>query len=250
MEPYYLLMRLPNEPTEDFLILQPFVPTSKNDARKDLSAFMVAKSDPNDYGRLETFVMPRELQVDGPALVAAKIDNDPKVSPVISLLNQSGSEVLFGNLIVIPIEQSLLYVRPMYVQAAATPVPQFKKAIAVFGDKVAIEDTLKQALNDLFGAAPPTLEQAPAGPGAPVPAPSAPNATVQQLLQQASDAFAAAQAALTKGDLATYQAKTNEAADLVRRARDASGGQPAGTTTTTPVASALGPTPSRAGQPS
>src|SRR5207245_3073339 len=226
-----------------------------NDARKDLSAFMVAKSDPVDYGRLETFVMPRELQVDGPALVAAKIDNDPKVSPVISLLNQSGSEVLFGNLVVIPIDQSLLYVRPMYVQAAGTPLPQFKKAIAVFGDKVAIEDTLQQSLTDIFGAAPPTLEQGlgggPAAAPTPTPAPTpGVAATVQQLLQQASDAFAAAQTALAKGDLGTYQAKNNEAADLVRRAREASGGQPAGSTTTTPVASALGPPPSRAGQPS
>ena len=124
--------------------------------------------------------------------------------------------------------------------------PRFERAL------VAIEDTLKQALDDLFGAAPPTLEQlpaAPSAPGAPAPAPST-NATVQQLLQQANDAFAAAQAALAKGDLGTYQAKINEAADLVRRARDAAGGQPAGTTTTTPVASALGPPPSRAGQPS
>ena len=246
MDPYYLLMRLPNETSESFLIFQPFVPTSKNDQRKELSAFMIAKSDPGDFGRLEAFVMPRELQVDGPAQVDALINQEPAVSRDITLLGTGGSKVVEGNLLIIPIKTSLIYIRPLYVQSERTPLPEFKKVIVVYADKVVMRDTLKEALEAIFGAAPPTLEQKPGAEvpptGAPVPAPSpAAAASAQQLLDQADAAFRSADEALRRGDLATYQAKVNEAADLVRRAREAgsSGGQstpstrPGSTTTTT-----------------
>lgn len=246
MDPYYLLMRLPAEDRESFLIFQPFVPTSKGDQRKELSAFMVAKSDPDTYGKLEAFVMPREIQVDGPSQVDALINQEPTVSREITLLGQGGSKVVEGNLLIIPIKTSLIYIRPLYVQSERTPLPEFKKVIVVYADKVVMRDTLKEALEAIFGAAPPTLEQkatgqpAPAG-GAAAPATAPQSASVQALLDQADAAFTAAQDALTRGDLATYQAKINEAADLVRQARQASaaGGQtttstrPGSTTTTT-----------------
>ena len=246
MDPYYLLMRLPNESSESFLIFQPFVPTSKNDQRKELSAFMIAKSDPDSYGKLEAFVMPRELQVDGPSQVDALINQEPAVSRDITLLGTGGSKVVEGNLLIIPIKSSLIYIRPLYVQSERTPLPEFKKVIVVYADKVVMRDTLKEALEAIFGAAPPTQEQKPggeapaAGGPAPAPAPAA-SASAQQLLDQADAAFQAADEALRRGDLATYQTKVNEAADLVRRARAAggSGGQsttstrPGSTTTTT-----------------
>ncbi|MGH2687988.1 MAG: UPF0182 family protein, partial [Actinomycetota bacterium] len=134
MEPYYLLMRLPDAPEAEFLILQPFVPFSADDSRRELSGFMVAKSDPHDYGRLEVFVMPRDRQVDGPAIVNARINQEPEVSQLITLLSRAGSEVLLGNLLIIPVEQSLVYVRPLYVQATgANAVPELKKVIVAFG---------------------------------------------------------------------------------------------------------------------
>src|SRR2546423_15720361 len=89
-------MRLPNEASENFLIFQPFVPTSKNDQRKELSAFMVAKSDPGDFGKLEAFVMPRELQVNGPAQVDALINQEPAVSRDITLLGTGGGQGVRG----------------------------------------------------------------------------------------------------------------------------------------------------------
>jgi uncharacterized membrane protein (UPF0182 family) len=247
VDPYYLLMRLPNEVRENFLIFQPFVPTSKNDQRKELSAFMIAKSDPGDFGKLEAFVMPRELQVNGPAQVDALINQEPAVSRDITLLGTGGSKVVEGNLLIIPVKNSLIYIRPLYVQSERTPLPEFKKVIVVYADKVVMRDTLKEALEAIFGAAPPTLEQKPGGQapapsgGAP-PAPAPPSASAQQLLDQADAAFRAADEALRRGDLATYQQKVNEAADLVRRAREASAGstppattstRPASTTTTT-----------------
>jgi uncharacterized membrane protein (UPF0182 family) len=244
MNPYYLLMRLPAEQQESFLILQPFVPFSQNDTRKDLAAFMVAKSDPNDYGKLEAFVMPSDQHVDGPALADAKINQATEISSQITLLNTAGSKVLLGNMLVIPIQQSLLYIRPLYVQAVNTPQPQFKRAIVVYGDKAVMRNTLKESLDAIFGAAPPTLENVTPTPGggpAPGPAP-APN--VKALLDQAAQAFTDAQAALTRGDLNGYQTSVNKGADLVRQAQQASGSTPAPTTNTT-TASALGPPPGR-----
>ena len=137
----------PARSEEDFLILQPFVPFSRDDSRKDLTAFMVAKSDPSHYGRLEAFVMPRARQIDGPAIVNARINQQPEISQQITLLGTAGSNVKLGNLLVIPINQSLIYIQPLYVQAAGTPVPQLKKVIVVAGDRVVMRDSLREALD-------------------------------------------------------------------------------------------------------
>jgi uncharacterized membrane protein (UPF0182 family) len=251
MDPYYLLMRLPGEQSEDFLILQPFVPRSKDDSVKVLSAFMIAKSDPGDYGQLEAFVMPRTRQVDGPALVNARINQQPEVSQQITLLNTSGSKVRLGNLLVIPVQQSLLYIRPLYVEAEGTPLPQLKKVIVVFGDKVVMRDSLREAITTLFpGSSPATLEQQGAGQTAPPTdqsgQASAPNATnpapvtanVNDLLTQATARFAAADDALKAGDLAAYQKATNDAKDLVRRAADSAKATPAPPPSTPPTTKA------------
>ena len=245
MNPYYLLMRLPNEQSESFLILQPFVPVSQSDQRKNMSAFMIAKSDPDDYGKMEAFVMPGDVSVDGPALADAKINQDTTISSQITLLNTSGSKVLLGNMLVVPINQSLLFIRPLYVQAVNTPQPQFKRAIVVYGGQAVMQNTLKDALSALFGAAPPTQEQA-AGqappapvPGAPTPAPAAPGLApnVTSLLNDAATHFNNAQDALKRGDLAGYQNEVNAGAEDVRKAQQASGGSsgPGQQTQTTPT---------------
>jgi uncharacterized membrane protein (UPF0182 family) len=240
MDPYYLLMRLPGEPRAEFLILQPFVPFSDDDSRRELSAFMVAKADPTEYGKLEVFVMPRDRQVDGPAIVNARINQDPEVSSLITLLSRAGSEVLLGNLVIIPIEQSLLYIRPMYVQATgANAVPELKKVIVAFGGRIQIRDTLQQALVAVFGDAPPTLEEGP-GTGTDVPvdpgAPVAVSEEVRRLLDEAGRAFADADAALRNGDPVGFATKVQEGRAAFDRARQAAGREP--TTTTTVAAPA------------
>ena len=257
MAPYYLLMRLPEEQTEDFLLLQPFVPRSKDDSVKVLSAFMVAKSDPGNYGQLEAFVMPRARQVDGPAIVNSRINQTPEVSSQITLLNTSGSKVRLGNLLLIPVEQSLIYIRPLYVEAEGTPLPQLKKVIVVFGDKVVMRDSLREAITAIFpGSSPATLEQQGAGAATPPPSggttapptaggttPTTVAPTVGDLLDQAAARFADADAALKAGDLAGYQKATNDAKDLVARASaaakaTAAPAAPAPTTTPTTKATA------------
>ena len=242
MDPTYLLLRLPGDDTESFLILQPFVPRSQGDRQQNLSAFMVAKSDPGEYGKLKAFVMPRGEQIDGPALVDARAAADTEISREITLLNQQGSEVKLGNVQVIPIETSLLYVRPLYVQSARNPLPEFKRAIVVFGNRAVIGNTLAEALTKIFGDAPATLEEAPSGeaPAATVPgqttAPVGDTATVQRLLDDAQAAYDAAQTALKAGDLAEYQKQINVVGERVKQAQRAAGvgtAAPTSTTTTT-----------------
>jgi uncharacterized membrane protein (UPF0182 family) len=233
MDPYYLVMRLPDEPDLEFLMLQPFVPFSDDDSRRELSAFMVAKGDPDDYGQLEVFVMPRDRQVDGPAIVNARINQEPEVSQLITLLSRAGSEVLLGNLVIIPVEQSLIYIRPLYVQATgANAVPELKKVIVAFGDRIAIRDTFQDALVAVFGAAPETLEEGPAGGEPPDTTPTAPgdvSAETRRLLDQAAQAFTEADAALRAGDPVEYARKVQEGRQLFEQARRAATATPAPT---------------------
>jgi uncharacterized membrane protein (UPF0182 family) len=259
MDPYYLLMRLPDARTSSFLILQPFVPFSRDDSRKDLTAFMIAKSDPGQYGQMEAYVMPRQRQVDGPALVSSRINQDPAVSQEITLLSQRGSTVTPGNLLLIPIEKSLLWIRPLYVEAEGnTPLPQLKRVIVVFGQRVVMRSSLREALVEIFGESPPTLEQpqtgtpptttppgggtgGTGGTGGPTPTTTPPGApSLSQLLTEADGHFNAAQDALRRGDLATYQRENDLAREAIRRAQTiAAPAPPAGagaTTTTRPAA--------------
>ncbi|HUP72181.1 MAG TPA: UPF0182 family protein [Acidimicrobiales bacterium] len=233
MDPYYLLTRLPGSPRTEFLILQPLVPFSEDDTRRELSAFMVAKSDPESYGKLEVFVMPRDRQVDGPAIVNARINQEPEVSQLITLLSRAGSEVVLGNLVIIPLEQSLIYIRPLYVQATgANAVPELKKVVVAFGSRIAIGDTLREALTTVFGAAPETLEEGPdpdTGPGTPSGSGGL-SEEARRLFDDAARAFAEADAALRAGDPVEYARKTKEGRDAFEAARQAV----ASSTTTVP----------------
>jgi uncharacterized membrane protein (UPF0182 family) len=182
--------------------------------------------------------------------VAANIQSDTKVSQIQTLLGQRGSNARFGNLVLIPINQSLLYVRPFFVEAESTQIPELREVVVWYQGRVAIESTLHDALVDIFGNAPATQEEAGGAPNPTVPgqgasptSPTSPqtNQSVGALLAQASTAFDDAQKALQAGDLATYQKRINDARALVQQAQRASGGGSgsaggaggAGTTTTT-----------------
>ena len=164
--------------------------------------------------------MPRARPIDGPALVNARINQEAEISRQITLLSTGGSNIKLGNLLVIPVDQSLIYIQPLYVQAQGTPLPQLKKVIVVSGDRVVMRDSLRESLTVLFGTSPPTLEQQGQGaPGGtppttappppdgspPTTTPPAVGATVASLLDQANARFTAADAALRAGDLAGYQ---------------------------------------------
>ncbi len=231
MEPYYVLTRLPSDTGAQFQILQPFVPRSSNDSRKNLTAFMVAKSDPGSYGKLEAYVMPAGQQVAGPAVISTEMQSNPAVAQAETFLGQSGSQIKRGNIVMLPIANSLIAVRPLYVQAEGpSSFPQLRKVIVWHAGKVRIADTLQEALTQLFGDAPPTQEQT----GGKTPTtPSGPSASIGSLLGQAEQEFQMADEALRNGDLAGYQSHTAKARDYNRRAKDASDAQPASSSTTT-----------------
>ena len=257
IEPKYMYMRLPGETAESFVMLRPFVPFSEDDSKKTLTSFMVASSDPDDYGKITVYEMPGGTNIDGPSIVGANIAATPEVSQRITLLNQQGSRATYGSLMLVPVENSIVYVRPLYVSSdSSTQVPELKQVIAVFGGEVVMRPTLREALQVLFpGANPETFESSlidqtipvPVDPGSgATPAPSTTTTTVppappgdaskDDLINRAALALADAELALRNGDLALYQAKVREAQSLLEQAQRLS----VTPTTSPPVASSSG----------
>jgi uncharacterized protein len=147
MEPYYLILRLPGEPKEEFVLLIPFTPSKKD----NLAAWLAARSDLPHYGKLVVYNFPKQKLIYGPRQIEARIDQDPFISQQLSLWNQRGSQVIRGNLLVVPIERSLVYVEPLYIAAEKGQLPELKRVIVGFGDRIAMEETLDGALARVFG---------------------------------------------------------------------------------------------------
>ncbi|MBN2822206.1 MAG: UPF0182 family protein [Coriobacteriia bacterium] len=152
MDPFYVLMQLPEEPAEDFMMMMPFTPRNKD----NMIGWMAAKSDPEDYGRRVVYTFPKQKLVLGPEQVGARINQDPVISQQLTLWNQRGSGVLLGNQLVIPIDTSIVYIQPLYLQAEKTAMPQLTRVIVAYGDKVAMEADLTKALAAVFGDGPTT----------------------------------------------------------------------------------------------
>ncbi|MDH3426725.1 MAG: UPF0182 family protein, partial [Acidimicrobiia bacterium] len=202
--PYYLLMTLPEEEALSYLILQPFNPVD----RPNMASFMVAKSGPENYGEIVDYRLPRTAFVDGPAQVGARINQVPEISQQFTLWNQQGSNVIQGNLLVVPIDESVVYFQPIYLQGAQDPLPEFKQVVVVFNDRIVMRETLAQGLAEVFGG-----EVAPTVPGD-----VDISGDIEQLLQRADQAFADADAALQAGDLGRYQQRIADARQLITRA--------------------------------
>jgi len=148
MEPYYTIMKLPGNTTEEYILMLPFTPRGKS----NLSAWMVAQSDGENYGHLITYTFPKQKLIYGPNQIVARINQDAEVSRQISLWDQRGSKVIQGTMLVIPIEESLIYVRPLYLRADAGKIPELKRVIVGYEDTIAMERTLEEALAKIFGA--------------------------------------------------------------------------------------------------
>jgi uncharacterized protein len=142
VEPYYLIMKLPEGKIEEFVLLYPFTPSQRN----NLIAWLAARSDGENYGKRLLYLFPKRELVFGPEQIEALINQDPTISQQISLWNRQGSRVIQGNLLIIPIEQSLLYVEPLYLEADVNSVPTLARVILVYQDRVIMEKTLDQAL--------------------------------------------------------------------------------------------------------
>ncbi|MCY4441369.1 MAG: UPF0182 family protein, partial [Deltaproteobacteria bacterium] len=149
MEPYYTIMRLPGEDEEEFVLLLPFTPNNRDNMR----AWLAARSDGSHYGKLLALNFPKARLVYGPKQVDARIDQDAFISQQLSLWGQRGSEVIRGSLLAIPIQDSLLYVQSLYLAAEQGSLPELKRVVAVFGNRIAMRENLEDALNELFGDA-------------------------------------------------------------------------------------------------
>ena len=224
MLPYYLLMTLPGEDDTSYVLLQPYNPLEK----PNMSAFLVADSTPDRYGRLLDYRMPQGSLVEGTGQVGNRIDQDDEISQQFTLWRGQGSSVVLGDMLVVPVDESVLYVQPVYLEAEQGGLPEFRRVVVVHGDDIEWDDSLEGALAKIFGSAdsvaPVPDEQPDVEEAAPETDETAPlSQTVKELLSEASDTFDRANEALRSGDLAAYQRLIEEAAALVERALNTSG---------------------------
>ena len=205
MLPYYLLMSLPGETDLSYLIFQPFNPEN----RPNMQSFLVADADPENYGQLIDFRLPKGEFVDGPSQVATRINQDPDISQIFTLLDQQGSSVIKGNLFVVPINQSILYYQPIYLQGEQNPLPEFKFVVVVFQDRIIMRETLSDALASIFGNGliSEVIEESE-------------GESALDLLAKATTAFEQAQEQLQKGNLGKYQELIDQAQQYVDLAID------------------------------
>jgi uncharacterized membrane protein (UPF0182 family) len=254
LQPQYILAHLPGSTQQSFMLLTPFVPVSTSAERQNLTAFMTASSDPQDYGALRLFQTPAGQTVDGPALIANAIRSNVTISTELSFLNQNGSTVELGEVAVTPIDQSLLYVQPVYVESSSNQIPTLKDVIVVYNgtayhsSNASLDNALCQVLNPdgtkpfssycntaaanaastipsnvttpgaANGSTSTTTTPTTVAPSNGVPPPP-PGATIGSLLQQAKASLDAANVALKNGNLAAYQNDVNQAEIYVQQAQ-------------------------------
>jgi len=232
--PYYLLTNLPGSKQLEFVLVMPFTPNNK----ENMVSYLAANSDPTDYGKLTLFNLDRSRTIFGPTQVNARILANPTIASELTLLSQRGSRVLLGNLLIVPVKESLLYVQPIFVQgSAANSIPLLQRVAVYYNNSVGYASTLAAAVSQVVsGEAPPTP-----GGGEETPPPPAggtgETANVQDLLRQANEAYRSAQQALEAGNLGLYQQRINRMAELLQQAlaQSGNGGNAGGGATTTTV---------------
>ena len=183
MEPYYTIMKLPGEKKEEFILLIPFNPKKKD----NLSAWMAARNDGEHYGKIVVYRFPKDRLVYGPKQIVARINQDTEISRQVSLWDQRGSQVIQGTLLVIPVESSLIYVQPLYLRAETGKIPELKRVIVAYENKIAMEETLERALARIFGEGAGATQAAAAGEASAA-------STVAAIRQPAADGDLAARA--------------------------------------------------------
>jgi uncharacterized membrane protein (UPF0182 family) len=212
IRPFYVIMKLPGDTQEQFFTILPYTPYKKT----NMIAYLAARSDLPNYGKMFDFRFPKESLIVGPQQVESNIEQAPAIKSQFSLLNQSGaSSLIRGNLLVLPIENSLLYVEPIYLQAENLKIPELKKVIVATGQQVAMEDTLDKALASLLGTAAPTQ---PGGTG------PAPTGTIASLVASANQHYQAALADLQKGDFVGYAQEIKTVGELLRQLQQLTAG--------------------------
>ena len=205
MTPNYYIMKLPGEDSAEFVNSIPFTPKDK----KNLMGLFVARNDGENYGELILYQMPKSQTVYGPMQIEAQIDQNTEISKEFSLWNSSGSKYSRGNMFVVPIEDSLLYIEPVYLEATNSSIPEVKRVIVVYGDNIAYEATLAEALNSMFGEGS-AYERADSSNTDTTEGGNGDELSQTEIIQRAQDAFDNAQNAQKNGDWAKYGEYLNE----------------------------------------
>lgn len=218
VEPYYVTMRLADDPAAapEFVLMLPFTPLN----RDNLIAWMAARNDPPHYGEILVYRFPKQSVVFGPMQVESRIDQDPQIAQAITLWNQQGSRVIRGNLLVIPIEEGVLYVEPLFLQAERSELPELKRIIVTTGARIQMAESFDEALAGVLGrrppaaAAPGTSAPGPAPPGA---APPADSAERDRLISEALATYRRAQERLRAGDFTGYSREVERLGQILER---------------------------------
>ncbi|MDP3998831.1 MAG: UPF0182 family protein [bacterium] len=214
MDPRHMIMKLPGEKKEEYILMLPFTPRAKD----NLSAWMVARNDGEQYGKLVVYRFPKDKLVFGPKQIIGRISQDAKISQQISLWDQGGSEVIQGSLLVIPIEESLVYVRPLYLKAATGKIPELKRVIVAYENKIAMEETLEAGLAKIFGTAEGQTKPSGEKPAL-VSSVEQAGTTKESLLQEASETYEAAIRAQREGDWGRYGEEIKKLGEILSKLR-------------------------------
>ncbi|ADI73431.1 protein of unknown function UPF0182 [Methanohalobium evestigatum Z-7303] len=207
MEPYYMITRLPGSDELEYILLQPFTPRE----RQNMISWIAARSDEPHYGEIKDYRMQKGELVYGPTQIEARIDQNPEISEQLTLWGQSGSNVIRGNLLVVPIGNSILYTEPIFISAEESEIPELRRVVASSGNRVVMSVELRQALEGLAegrvdGIDPGTI------PGEPV----VPR-TAQQLAQQALEHYETAQEHLRAGNWSAYGEEIEQMRDVLNQ---------------------------------
>jgi hypothetical protein len=210
IQPYYLVTRLPGEEKAEYILMLPYTPNG----RPNMIAWMCARMDGDAYGKKLVYRFPKQETVYGPMQIESRINQDTEISRQLSLWNQRGSSTLRGNLIIIPINNSILYIEPLYLQSENGQMPELKRIIAAFGNKVVMEETLDRALVAIFGDG---KQPSPVSPTTPTVTPGAPANTIQELSNLARQYYDSANERLKAGDWAGYGDNINKLNDTIKK---------------------------------
>ena len=198
----HMIMKLPGQKKEEFILMLPFTPKGKN----NLIAWMVARNDGKEYGKLVVYRFPKQKLIFGPKQITSRISQDAEISSQISLWDQRGSEVIRGALLVIPIEESLVYVQPLYLRGEGGKIPELKRVILAYENRIAMEETLEKAIASIFrkGAATVETDKVPDQ-----------DQSELDLSNQALAAYEAALEAQKEGDWSTYGKEISRLGEII-----------------------------------
>lgn len=215
VEPYYIMTRLPGEDKLEFDLILPFSPKEKG----NMISWLAARSDPENFGQLLLFKLPKDRITYGPIQMEGFIDQDSTISQNLTLWGQAGTEIYRGNLITLPIAGSMLYIEPLYLQARDNKLPELKRIIAGYGGRVEMAPTMEEALAALFGVRQLPVEQTEQLP------PVKPGSNIYDLIKKAGDLYAQAQERLRSGDFAEYGRLIKELGDVLTAMGSQTGGE-------------------------